>query len=745
MPDRINFLLGHGERLTERISAPATNPEKSQPYSFEEARDRLAPMLRASNAVLRNLPSLACPNDETVAILRIHPEFIAKSYFPSRLLRDVGLEAIGSRPTRATPAKWTRKVEPEAVETTDLFVAASRATFERWSQNLPEWDDQRFAAADLSHIEEIRPQQPVDRLQAIITAKTEIIIEVVLHASADRRSAFILEAFEAWLYAFDSVPFIDRRVHIGGLCFVPAKASTEQLSEIAQFSFIRTVRQMPRLRMLKPPVLRSAAAQRSCQLPNEGPLSMTSTVAIFDGGLSPTSPLVKWVTPVDPPNIGPSVPEYLEHGHQVSSALLFGGIDIGGKADIPFSAVTHYRVLDSASASDPLELYDVLERIRNVLGSQRFDFVNLSIGPELPIEDTDVHAWTAFLDEHLEDGNVLAAIAVGNGGDNDRESGNARIQVPSDSVNGFAIGACDSPSIGWSRAPYSSFGPGRRPGMVKPDCVEFGGSESEPFYVVDSANGRRIAGTMGTSFATPTALRMAIGVRSYLGPVMSPLALKALLVHCAECDSDDRTECGWGRIAQSVEEHIICPDGTARIIYQGELTASQFLRAQIPVPTSEMKGKVGIRATFCYATRTDPEHPGNYTRSGLDVKFRPHDQRFTVREGADAAPGQPDSKPFFQLRGFSTESELRRDAHKWETTLHRQKFFLPQSLRNPVFDIHYVAREGGAPVNVAQKIRYALVVSVSAPQTADLYDNIRRRYSTILVPLRPVISVPLYV
>src|ERR1043166_9313239 len=108
MPDKINFLLGHGERLTEQISAPPTNPEKLQPYSFEEAKERLIPMLRASATAMTNLPPLACPNDEAVAILRIHPEFIAKSYFPGRLLRDVGLEAIGSRPARTIPSKWTR-------------------------------------------------------------------------------------------------------------------------------------------------------------------------------------------------------------------------------------------------------------------------------------------------------------------------------------------------------------------------------------------------------------------------------------------------------------------------------------------------------------------------------------------------------------------------------------------------------------------------------------------------------------
>jgi hypothetical protein len=40
-----------------------------------------------------------------------------------------------------------------------------------------------------------------------------------------------------------------------------------------------------------------------------------------------------------------------------------------------------------------------------------------------------------------------------------------------------------------------------------------------------------------------------------------------------------------------------------------------------------MSGMVEITATFCFATPTDPQDPLNYTRSGLEVRFRPHDKR----------------------------------------------------------------------------------------------------------------------
>ena len=61
----------------------------------------------------------------------------------------------------------------------------------------------------------------------------------------------------------------------------------------------------------------------------------------------------------------------------------------------------------------------MLDRIDKVLVEKEYDFINLSIGPQLPIEDDDVHAWTAVIDERLSRGTTLATIAVGNDGEGD--------------------------------------------------------------------------------------------------------------------------------------------------------------------------------------------------------------------------------------------------------------------------------------------------------------------------------------
>ena len=147
---------------------------------------------------------------------------------------------------------------------------------------------------------------------------------------------------------------------------------------------------------------------------------------------------------------------------------------------------------------------------------------------------------------------------------------------------------------------------------------------------------------------------------------------------------------------------------------------------------------VSLKATICYKSHTDPHHPGNYTRAGLEVTFRPHDERFT-REGQLC----PDSKSFFgSFPTGAAEDELRRDAWKWENCLHASRRMQGRSLHNPVFDIHYNSRLEGRNFAPDRKLPYALVVSVQAKGVADLYDQIVRRYAARLEPLRPILEVP---
>jgi len=101
-------------------------------------------------------------------------------------------------------------------------------------------------------------------------------------------------------------------------------------------------------------------------------------------------------------------------------------------------------------------------------------------------------------------------------------------------VNALAVGAADTPGAGWARASYSSVGPGRSPGLIKPDLVAFGGSTPRPFLVLSHDNAPKLEPTGGTSFSAPCVLRMGTGVRAHFGDALNPLALRALLIHCVE-------------------------------------------------------------------------------------------------------------------------------------------------------------------------------------------------------------------
>jgi hypothetical protein len=534
---------------------------------------------------------------------------------------------------------------------------------------------------------------------------------------------------------------LERRFSAGGLCFVELEAPVELADQIATFTPVRALRQMPTLRVLRPTFRSSRVSMEDTVLPAKAPIDPKIRAAIFDGGIPKGHQLTRWAKVIEPPGIGKTIPDFQNHGVGVTSAFLFGHIDPAKPLGRPYAAVDHYRVLDTAPGQNPHELYEVLGRIDQVLVDKHYDLVNLSIGPRLPVEDDDVHAWTAVIDDRLSKGTTLATIAVGNDGDSSANDKLNRIQVPADCVNAIAVGACDNPESPWQRCTYSSVGPGRSPGLVKPDFLEFGGCLKRPFIVVSGSAAGGLEATEGTSFSSPSVLRLAAGVRAHFGDNLSMLAIRALLIHTAEGSDFVCEDVGRGRVARSVQDIVLCDDDTIRVVYQGEIAPARYIRAPIPVPSVTIPGKVTITATLCYPTGVDPHHPGNYTRAGLEPTFRPHDQKRGNPKQVYA-----DSKTFFgKTQGGLMEDELRRDAWKWENCLHTSVTLMGKSLRNPVLDIHYNARLGGKNFAPKEKLPYALVISVHAKQLSDLYDRIIRKYAGQLEALRPVIEIPVTV
>ncbi|MDT4811695.1 Subtilase family protein [compost metagenome] len=731
-----NFLIGRGELLTSDIKGPKRNPDKSEVYSLHQALQRLEPEASDTAKALDALPDVACPHDFGVARLIMNPSYIARSYFPVNLLRAAGLESLGSRQICIKPESWKRKGEPRECATTEIFVAGKRQAFRSLSSWMTGLEDETHEAVDLRRIEHISVFAREQRIANAGTQK-DTFFEFGVHLLPDEGSNFIQRAFAQMAESLGLTVHNGYSFEAGTLWFVPVEGDQKAALQLAEFVFVRVVRPVAKMRSLLPNI-RRGGPKVECVLPTQDPLSSEPRVAILDAGLPEHHSIGRWLktyrlsdeNAADDP-LGP------DHGLAATSAFLFGPLQPDEVAARPFAYVDHLRVLDNESSNEhPLELYRTLGHIEEVLLSRQYEFLNLSIGPEIPIEDTEVHPWTAVIDELLSDGSTFMTVAIGNNGTMDAALRNDRVQVPSDCVNAVAIGAANSTGENWIRAPYSAKGPGRSPGLIKPDLMAFGGSAKEYFHALSPGNAPELVPLLGTSFASPYTLRSAVGVRAILGQDLSPLAIKALLIHAADQNGHDMKDVGWGKIPDDLMEIITCPAGVARIVYQGELKPGKYIKAPIPLPDEGLSGMVTLKATFTFASATDPQDSSSYTRAGLEVTFRPNEER--VKDGKANA----ETTTFFKKKKFATEAELRADSGKWETVLHDQKRMRGSSLNKAAFDIHYIAREGGGTADRAQKVKYSLIITVEAPKHPHLYADILKAYAKTLVPIQPQISLP---
>jgi hypothetical protein len=478
-------------------------------------------------------------------------------------------------------------------------------------------------------------------------------------------------------------------------------------------------------------------------LTSEDAVAPDLSVAIFDGGLPNDHGLERWVTQHDAPGVGAPVATGQRHGLAVTSAFLFGPLTQGEPLPRPYANVDHWRVYGEGDNND-FEASDLLDRIEDVLTSRRYDFINISLGPDYPIDDDDVSPWTARLDQLLASGETVATVACGNNGEMDSVTGLHRVQPPSDGVNMLGVGASDGFGAGWKRATYSACGPGRSPGYVKPDFVTFGGSHGLPFLALCAVAPHAATGTMGTSFAAPVAMRSGAGVRAqFADPLWAP-AVKALLVHHASGDAALRSEIGWGLVSHGLGDLVLCDDHEARIVYQRQMPTTGAVRLYLPVP-SGLTGNVEIKATFSFYSEVDPEDAINYTRGGLDIQFRPDTTNIPrpyYKGDKLITPTVPASDSFFSAKNFyATEHMQRDDAQKWETTLTRTKSKRASSLNQPAFDVSYIAREHGHNGRRSASMKFALALTIRNHSARDLYDRVIVSSGNRLQAMRPRVGV----
>lgn len=174
------FLIGQGELLTYDIPPPPIIPSKAHPYTLAQAKEFLVPRMLSAALVMQNLPAEACPDDVAVVKIDLHPAYIAKSFFPRDLLRAADLTSVGSRTVRVKPRNDIRKPAPEVSDTTQLFVAGTRAAFAKLPSIAGELAEGSKLGSQLAEIEAFEPMTAHDRIRGEIKATTRIF-EVGLH------------------------------------------------------------------------------------------------------------------------------------------------------------------------------------------------------------------------------------------------------------------------------------------------------------------------------------------------------------------------------------------------------------------------------------------------------------------------------------------------------------------------------------------------------------------------------------
>lgn len=66
-----------------------------------------------------------------------------------------------------------------------------------------------------------------------------------------------------------------------------------------------------------------------------------------------------------------------------------------------------------------------------------------------------------------------------------------------------------------------------------------------------------------------------------------------------------------------------------------------------------------------------------------------------------------------------------------------------KTLRNPILDIHYNARQERHDSEPEKDLPCTLIISVHAKHLGSLYDQVVRKYARQFEVLRPVIDIPI--
>lgn len=752
------LILGNGEQYIRPISKRMSNRPTEPPRSYGDARDIVKRGLTTALNSFEALPAQKKLLEEPVFCLRLHPDVTAKTYSPTAIFEEVpDVRPIGSRNYRTAinEVAPTRRIEKQkALEAADvsgrlIFVQSSPEGFDRFLRHLDRVESQlkKSFRDEIRRIERFDMLGVTEQILGFSETWDEGRAELVLHptrSGSERQLEFVFELFDE--------AGVDRersriRQYPSGPTFISCRLNREALNLLAGTNPLRTAHPLAFGGL---PSLRNAT-RASAPLPSIASTRSTIKVGMFDGGIDPSVPLLVGHAEEDTSlEIATARdPDCVSHGTAVAGALLYGALNGKTTLAAPPVYVVSIRALPT---SDPLDidLYESIDVIEQTIPARKdIKVYNISFGPRGPIEYDTLSRFTYVLDSLAVAHKVTFFVAVGNDGDIPQFD---RIQAPSDLVHGVGVGAYTMDDNGFIHAPYSSRGPGRECGKMKPDVSAFGGCENRPIHLVSTVHGEKLL-DWGTSFATPLATRLG-GQASECFEQSSALLARALLVHTAAHPGRNPDHLlGHGCVGDPVDDMLTCQDGTVTVVYRGEILPTSFVRLPVPWPAdANIPGKFHISWTIAALSPIDPNHPGDYTSCCLEETFYPNAKVFTfsppqdqkgrtaklhVDKDASAiaaliAQGwkQPDFPATDSGNAYRDEKARRLDC-KWEPLVRRSLTKYAENIFDPFLTLHAIGRNAAV-----DRFEYVTIVTVAAPKfDGDLYTLVRTRFPA-LVPIR---------
>lgn len=755
-------ILYNGQTYAKSVTKSSGFGEKLMKFSYEEARDFVLSDIAKTKTTLRNMSSSQRLPNEVVVGLVMQPEFSAKSYYPDSLF-DLGAEKFGLKEIGSRIYKNENNDGHKPSSSKMFFVRATEESLTKFENQLS-----RSINLTKSFQEDIRKISSIN----ILEGNEQILgfplewengkIEAVLHPFDIDKQRAINHFIEKIVNAGVSRDVIKFKTYSSGITFFSFDANKDILEVVNGYNPLRTVHPLK--------MREFSAFYRGTTVPNgpQPPVFKTKSpivVGVIDGGIDTTNPYVQNYVESEFSVTGFPIADFVEHGTQVTGAVLFGALNKYSSTDIipePKISAKNFGVL-STNSVDP-DLYEAIDAIEKIVPSHNnIKVYNLSIGPQGPILDDSISRFTYSCDLLSRTYNVLFCVAVGNDGD---LPGYDRIQSPADSVNSLSIGSYTTRKGEKVRAPYSSIGPGREGCKMKPDVLAFGGCDQHPIHLVSSEIGKKVW-NMGTSFASPIVAGIAGRLIGESNKVIDSLIAKALIIHATSTEKTHTYETGHGFIPDEYETIASCADKSYTLIYQGEIESGKYAEYLIPWEDSIKDGSVTFKWTVAVLSDVDELSSDDYTSNTVEVTFYPHQSKYMFRnvnkqlldgvkkdtEVVDVI-ADPERANYLAANGwvqstfpktdsptaqYKTESELRANL-KWDSLDTRSMTKKANSVSSPIFHVHALGRGSRTE---GKKVKFALILTVTAPKAKiDLYSRILNIYNALIpIQLKSVVDI----